>query len=306
MVCIIALVVFSVLGIFSAAYRQLAKEAFACVMRRVMFRPCDVKLQDKLRAQLVGKLMRHWGWGARMLNKYFEIFAWLFVALAIASTFYVARGAYNYYLYGNCNGLNSTGFCLFDPTGSNEKFSQTSTSCSTSAGDASKLTLAHLDLSLFPHKAGDATKKIVFIGCYLCDYTRAVYPTIKELLSKYNVDFTFIHFPVKPGSDYLSNYAYCANKLDPQKFWTFNDLLFASSKDSLSDNEYVAGLAQKAGYDENQMISCVSSEATHVAVENLFAQTVTTNIYGTPTIFVNGQPVVGPNPLRVYERLLNQ
>jgi hypothetical protein len=34
---------------------------------------------------------------ARLFNKHFELLSWIFFALMIASTFYVARGGYNFY-----------------------------------------------------------------------------------------------------------------------------------------------------------------------------------------------------------------
>jgi len=36
----------------------------------------------------------------------------------------------------------------------------------------------------------------------------------------------------------------------------------------------------------------------------MIADRIKTGVYGTPTVFVNGEPIVGPKPYRVYERLL--
>ena len=58
MICIIALVVFGTLGIFSATHRKIAREAFECVFKRINLKPCDSALDKKLKSQITGKLMR--------------------------------------------------------------------------------------------------------------------------------------------------------------------------------------------------------------------------------------------------------
>ena len=79
MICIIALVVFSIMGIFSLTYRNLAKEAFDCVFRRITFRPCNTGFNEKIKSQLVAKLLNKSVFAARIFNKYFEVFSWAFL-----------------------------------------------------------------------------------------------------------------------------------------------------------------------------------------------------------------------------------
>ena len=49
MACLIALIIFGIMGIFSASHRALAKEAFICVFKRVTFRPCDTGFKEKIK-----------------------------------------------------------------------------------------------------------------------------------------------------------------------------------------------------------------------------------------------------------------
>jgi hypothetical protein len=58
MICLLALIVFSVLGIFSLSYRRLAKEAFDCVFRRLTFRPCRTNLKQRLKSKLTAKFLK--------------------------------------------------------------------------------------------------------------------------------------------------------------------------------------------------------------------------------------------------------
>ena len=220
MVCIIALIVFSILGIFSATHRALAKEALDCVLRRITLRPCNTGFNEKIKARLVGKLLNRSVLAARLFNKHFELISWLFIILSITSAFYVVKGGYNYYLYGSCNGLNQSGFCVFDPVGENNKISSLeNSSCSLEEPSENKLNLSNLDLGQFPQKSFGVENQLVFIGCYNCDYSRKAYPLIVKLANEAKANLIFIHIPVKAETDYISSYAYCAYQENKEKFW---------------------------------------------------------------------------------------
>ena len=121
MPCLVALIVFGIMGIFSASQRKLAKEALICVFRRVSFRPCQTGFQEKVKGKLVTKLLQRSAFWAKILNKYYEIFSWIFFLIFLGSIVWLGWGGYNFYVYGSCNGLNSTSFCAFDPSGANNK-----------------------------------------------------------------------------------------------------------------------------------------------------------------------------------------
>src|SRR3989344_4079964 len=91
MFCFIALIILSIMGIFSASHRQLAKEAFACVLRRITFRPCNVSFQEKAKGKILGWLLRKSPFLAKFFNKYFEVLSWIFFVLMMGS---FAYGAY--------------------------------------------------------------------------------------------------------------------------------------------------------------------------------------------------------------------
>lgn len=304
MICIIALIVFSILGIFSATHRALAKEAFDCVLRRVTLRPCTTGFNEKIKGKIIGKLLSRSVTVARIFNKHFELISWMFVILTIGSTFFAVKGVYNYYLYGSCNGLNKSGFCVFDPAGENNKVTQVSTQCSTGETTEKDLTLNGINLDNFPIKNKGAQNKIVFIGCYECDYTRKAYPLIQKLIKNNDVSFTFAHFPVKSEAGFLSEVGYCAFKQDQGKFWQLNDKIFAADKTKINSASFVENLASDVGYDLYEIRKCVSDPLTKEKTNKQFAELQKTNIYGTPTIFINSEVFVGSKPYRVYERAL--
>jgi len=105
--------VFAVLGIFSAAYRKLAAEAFDCVFRRIIFRPCHSGLDKRLKSEITGKIMRRSPRLAAFTYKYFEVFSWTFIILTVLSLVGIGISVYNYVEYGNCNGYDSNGVCIY-------------------------------------------------------------------------------------------------------------------------------------------------------------------------------------------------
>ena len=114
MICLLSLIVFSFLGIFSAKYRELAAEAFLCVSDRVRREPCSTNLDDRVKATVISKIMDKSPRTAKFVNKHFAKISWLFVILLIASATLAINGTVNYLLYGNCNGPGATGGCTID------------------------------------------------------------------------------------------------------------------------------------------------------------------------------------------------
>lgn len=115
MICLIALIVFGILAIFSVSYRPLAKEAFDCVFRRFTFRKCSSGLDSRLKSKIVGKVMNKNLFLGRHLYRYFEVLSWIFVILFFASLVFSADAIYNLAVYDNCNGPNADPEeCVFD------------------------------------------------------------------------------------------------------------------------------------------------------------------------------------------------
>src|SRR3972149_2220833 len=114
MICFIALIVFGILGIFSVKYRAIAKEALECTFLKMTFRPCRSRLDERLKAHISGGLMRRSPKAGMWIFRNFEILSWIFTILLVASMAYTAFSTYNYIQYGNCNGPDSGGFCIYD------------------------------------------------------------------------------------------------------------------------------------------------------------------------------------------------
>ena len=114
MICILAMIVFGIMAIFSASHRPLAKEAFDCVFRRVTLRKCTSGFDIRLKTRLVGSVMRKSPKLAKPLYKYFEVFSWFFVVLFFISLILSGQSVYNIVVHDNCNGPEAEdGTCIF-------------------------------------------------------------------------------------------------------------------------------------------------------------------------------------------------
>ncbi|MGA2711873.1 MAG: hypothetical protein ABSG41_02110 [Bryobacteraceae bacterium] len=103
MFCIAAFVVLFVCGIFSAAYRELARKAWHCVVRRVTFRPCDINFSEEMKGKLLGKIILVHPRLARFLDRWIDVFAWIFAILTVWSLASVSLAGLNLLIYDTCN-----------------------------------------------------------------------------------------------------------------------------------------------------------------------------------------------------------
>ena len=306
MICIIALIVFSILGIFSATHRALAKEALDCVFRRVTFRPCNTGFKEKIKSKILTKLLNRSALVARITNRYFELFSWLFFILMITSTFYAVRGVYNYYLYGSCNGLNESGFCAFDPKGENNKVTQINQTCGAQVQSEENVVLDNLDLSNFPQTNIGAKNTVFLVGCYECEYTRKAYPDIQRLVREQKTNYIFAHYPAKEDTNYLSEIGHCVYREYGDSFWAFNDYLFTVDKVAIYDQAYMERILSSFNFDANKISECAKNPETIKIVAQQVRELQETGLYGTPTVFINGRAFVGPKPYRVYRNELKR
>ncbi len=298
MICVIALIIFSILGIFSATHRKLAAEAFDCVFRKSTGRKCASGMDVRIKSKITGTFMKFSPKFGKIIYRHFELASWIFVILFIVTTAYLGFGAYNFYLYGNCYGPTDTGFCVFDPSGHNSQFT-TEESCSGNDEIYDSLSLAGKDLSLFTKSSGNSGNIVFFVGCFDCQYTKEIYPVMKGLRNK--TTFYFGHFPVNHADDNVTKLTNCAYYYDEEKYWDLIDSIFELNT---YDFQSILDLAVVEGYVEKDLTFCVAKEGSQKLYDEQIEEMKSMGIYGTPTVFVNGEAIVGPKPLRVYERLL--
>ncbi len=111
-ICIIAMVVLGVLGIFSAKYRRWAREAMACVSRRITLRPCNTTFNEKVKSKLVSKLMGRSRKIAAFTYSHFETISWIFTIAFFISLGFTIYSVYNLAVFGTCD-PSDPGSCVF-------------------------------------------------------------------------------------------------------------------------------------------------------------------------------------------------
>ncbi|MFH0836589.1 MAG: hypothetical protein V1870_00510 [Candidatus Aenigmatarchaeota archaeon] len=117
--CIIAMVVFAIMGIFSAKYRLYAKEAFRCVSRMVVLKPCDTEFDQRMKSKITGKIMDHSPRLAKFIYKNFTKISWVFVVIFFITMIYSAYALFGLAVYGNCDPLHPEN-CIINPNNPNE------------------------------------------------------------------------------------------------------------------------------------------------------------------------------------------
>ncbi|MFQ6020641.1 MAG: hypothetical protein ACE5J4_01310 [Candidatus Aenigmatarchaeota archaeon] len=112
-VCVIALIIFSFLGIFSVRYRKLAKEAFNCVFRRITLRPCETGFDKRMKMKIISKSFKFSPKLSKVIYKHFEGLSWIFTILLVVSLVVSANGIYNLAIYGVCDPHSTQ--CIINP-----------------------------------------------------------------------------------------------------------------------------------------------------------------------------------------------
>lgn len=275
------------MGIFSASHRQLAVEAFDCVFRRVTLRKCTTGLDTKLKTRISTGLLKQNKAIGGFVFRHFESISWVLTVLTVVSLVLSVWGLYNFVAFGNCNGPDSSAFCIYNgllnPLGNPGSPSQITGRPSLENG----IVLGSPSASL----------SIVEFGCFACPYTKSAEPLVDELLSEYdgrvNVVWKFFPLPTHPYSRDAANAAACAN--DQGKFAQFKQKLFENqllfSQDGL---RVFNSIASELNLDSNKFAACLAASDFDSGIAANIAEGNSLNLYGTPTFFIGDTVLVGP------------
>ena len=298
--CLIALPVFLVLGIFSIKYRKLAKDALHCLTRTVMLRKCESGLDDRIRSSITGKVLRFSPRAARLVYRHYKLLSWIMLALFIWSGYVSAVGIYNYVLYGNCNGPESTGFCLLDPTGSQTKTSGVEIDLQ---GQLIQPKLQDDDPII---GSKNATITIIEFGCYTCSYTKKAEETLKEVLKEFEgkVNLQYKTFII-PSHNLSYDAAVAANCAAEQgKYEAYHEGIFAN-QEKLSKTA-LRNIAYDVGLDITKFEACTATDKYRLEINDDTLMGVHAGVVGTPTFFINGRKIVGPKPFRTFKTVIEE
>jgi len=106
-------------------------------------------------------------------------------------------------------------------------------------------------------------------------------------------------------STWAAQAAECA--ADQGQFWAYHDLLFArqsGENQGAFTKEHLIGFAGELELDLSRFEPCLKNDETLARVKQDTAEAQTAGVRGTPTFFINGQPLIGAQPLSTFEKMI--
>ncbi len=105
MFCILAFILFviffPILGFFPE-YRKLFRKSWQCFFKRVTFQPCDISLEQEVKAKFLSKFYLRFPKTAKFFEKTFTFWVFLFVIINIWSLVYTISAGLNLWVYDTC------------------------------------------------------------------------------------------------------------------------------------------------------------------------------------------------------------
>lgn len=93
------------------------------------------------------------------------------------------------------------------------------------------------------------------------------------------------------------------------RFWQFHDALYADQQPVNSGRltkEFLTGIAKKAGLDTARFSADLGDQKLRDAIEKDFSEGQRIGVTGTPAFLVNGTPIMGAQPVDVFEHVIDQ
>jgi protein-disulfide isomerase len=150
---------------------------------------------------------------------------------------------------------------------------------------------------------GPADAKVVLVefGDLECPSCRQLDYVLRSVLPKYpQVRLVFKDFPLETIHPWAMSAAItgrCVLAQSSDAFWKFHDSVYDSQDLISPENAYtkLTEFAVQAGANEDKLKPCVADPKTQEAVRQSMAEGHALDVTSTPTTFVDGRRMVGPN-----------
>ncbi|MDE2025876.1 MAG: thioredoxin domain-containing protein, partial [Patescibacteria group bacterium] len=149
------------------------------------------------------------------------------------------------------------------------------------------------------------------LRCPLCErfFTDTEPQIMKEYVDTGKAKFVFRQFAfLGPASTVAANAAECAN--EQGKCWDFHNYMYKNQPDESDTSMYttdkLTAIAGQLGMNTDQFQSCLSANKYSDKVNADISEGQKVGVTGTPTIFVNGTPLVGAQPYDSFKQLIDQ
>ena len=166
-----------------------------------------------------------------------------------------------------------------------------------------------------PMALGDADAPVVMVAysefqCPFCGkFARDTEP---QLVERYVADGTLrIEWRDFPYLGPESMTAALAGRAAAEQdmFWEFHEAMYDDQLPPNSgrlDESYVAAVAEQVGLDVEQFREDMRSDSSRTAVERDLAEGQAIGVTGTPAFVINGIPVIGAQPIPVFEETIEK
>jgi hypothetical protein len=126
-----------------------------------------------------------------------------------------------------------------------------------------------------------------------------------------HVLYVFRDFPLpgQPQSPLAAEAANCAGQVGGgSAYWAMHDLIFERQREWSgrgNAGDILRGYAAELDLDGDAFGECLDSKATHNQVQADLREGTARGVRGTPTFFINGQPLVGAQPYNVIAQAID-
>jgi protein-disulfide isomerase len=144
-----------------------------------------------------------------------------------------------------------------------------------------------------------ACVNVVEFSDFECPHCLEAHQGLEKIEPQYpQVRFTFMDYPltqVHPWAMTAALAGRCAYEENPDSYFKLQNLIFDNQAQITPDNAFtkLVALGTQAGLNAATLQACISSPATKKLVDDDIALGNELHVNSTPTIFVNGRPMVG-------------
>jgi len=168
------------------------------------------------------------------------------------------------------------------------------------AADPFSANRAKLHIEGNPSKGpADAPITIVEFADFECPHCREIHEILKTVEKDYRrTRLVYKDFPLPqlhPWAETAAIGARCAFEQSPAAFWKMHDLIFDNQDAITPDNVFdqLTSFAGKIGLNTDSFKACMASPEAKRAVDANREDGVSLHVDSTPTLFINGRPLIG-------------
>jgi protein-disulfide isomerase len=148
--------------------------------------------------------------------------------------------------------------------------------------------------------------QLVEFSDFECPYCRQLEPVLARLRDIYGnrmrVVWKDFPLPIHSQARGAAEAARCAG--DQGHFWEYHDLLFANQQSLMPEDLNRHASAVKL--DLEQFAACLARGVHRADITADLEEGTRQGVEATPTVFINGRPVVGAQPFDAYEKVIQE